>query len=183
MRLLRPPGRPAKKVEDLLAPFFGAGGALLAPPETAVPALARLLEAADRRVRQRVRLSAEIPARAEEQARRAARRTARERRPTGRGRREGLVSLARLAGIEGEEAPDLSPRLEARFGRLAVDAAGFLSLLRTTLEQGATAQADTEEWVGRGAALLRRIEETLDRAALGGAAAATGQGQRNRSVC
>ena len=79
VRLLRPPGRPSRKVEDLLAPFFDAGGALLAPPEAAVPALARLLEAADRRVRQRVRLSAELPPWAEEEARRAARRTARER--------------------------------------------------------------------------------------------------------
>ncbi len=79
VRLLRPPARPSRKVDDLLAPFFDAGGTLLAPPEAAVPALARLLEAAPRRVRERVRLSAELPPWAEEEARRADRRTARER--------------------------------------------------------------------------------------------------------
>jgi hypothetical protein len=78
-RILRPPGRPSKKVEELVAPFFGAGDTLLAPPEAAVPALVRRLEAAPRSVRQRVRLSAELPRWAEEETRRAERRTARER--------------------------------------------------------------------------------------------------------
>lgn len=83
----------------------------------------------------------------------------------------GLLSLARLAGIDdGEGALDLGPRLEARFGQLAVDGAGFAGFLRAMPAQVATAQADTREWVERGAAHLRRIEETLDRAALGGAA-------------
>ncbi len=79
VRVLRPPGRPVKRVEDLLDPFFGTDGTLLAPPESAIPALARRLEAAPRRVRERVRLSAELPAWAEEEARRAARQSARER--------------------------------------------------------------------------------------------------------
>jgi len=79
VRVLRPPGRPSKKVEELLGPFFGADGTLLAPPEAVVPALARRLEAAPRRVRERVRLSAELPPWAQEEARRAARRSARER--------------------------------------------------------------------------------------------------------
>jgi hypothetical protein len=78
-RILRPPGRPSKKVEELVAPFFGTGGTLLAPPEAAVPALARRLDAAPRSVRQGVRLSAELPRWAAEEARRAERRTARER--------------------------------------------------------------------------------------------------------
>ena len=89
---------------------------------------------------------------------------------------EGLVSLARLAGIEGTAALDLGPRLEARFGQPAVEGVGFLGFLRASQEQVATAQADTREWVERGAAVLRRMEETLDRAALGGAAGVEGQG-------
>ena len=49
VRMLRPAGRPSAKLEAILAPFFGADGTLLAPPEAAVPSLARLLAAAPRR--------------------------------------------------------------------------------------------------------------------------------------
>jgi hypothetical protein len=78
VRVLRPPGRPSRKLEELLAPFFGADSTLVSPPESAVPALARRLAAAPRRLQERARLSAELLPWAEEEARRAARWTARE---------------------------------------------------------------------------------------------------------
>ncbi len=78
VRVLRPPGRPSKAVEELLGPFFGADGTLLAPPGSAIPALSRRLEVVPGRVRARMRLSAELLPWAEEEARREARLSARE---------------------------------------------------------------------------------------------------------
>jgi hypothetical protein len=87
----------------------------------------------------------------------------------------GLLGLARLAGIDGESALDLGPQLEARFGSLAVDGVGFLGYLRAQRADGGAAtpsQTNADEWLARGEALFRRIEESLDRAALGGGPAA-----------
>lgn len=70
-------GRSRSKHRDLVEPFFGADGTLLAEPSAAVPALARRLEEASPGVRRRVRLSRHLLSWAEEEGRKQGRRRAR----------------------------------------------------------------------------------------------------------
>ena len=84
---------------------------------------------------------------------------------------EGLLGLARLAGIDGDSVLDLRERLEERFGPLAAEGIKLLGLLEAMRSEGledTTPDGALEDWVGRGETLLQNIEETLDRAALGG---------------
>jgi len=84
---------------------------------------------------------------------------------------EGLLGLARFAGIEGESALEVGERLEERFGPLAVEGVKLLGLLEAMRSEGLEDTAPDralEGWVEKGETLLRSIEGTFDRAALGG---------------
>ena len=84
---------------------------------------------------------------------------------------EGLLGLARFAGIDGDSALDLREPLEERFGPIAAEGIKLLGLLEAVRSESLEDTAPDgalEEWVGRGEALLQGVEETLDRAALGG---------------
>jgi hypothetical protein len=86
---------------------------------------------------------------------------------------EGLLGLARFAGLEGESALELGEGLEEQFGAVAAEGIQLLGLLETMRSEGvedAAPAGASEEWVEKGETLLRSIEETLDRAALGGRA-------------
>ncbi len=85
-------------------------------------------------------------------------------------REEVAAAVGRSFG-EGPGAPRLE-LLEARFGQLAVEGVGLLAFLHATRAEhpaATTLAQSVREWVERGEALLQRIEESLDRAALGGA--------------
>lgn len=84
---------------------------------------------------------------------------------------QGLLGLARLAGIEGDSAAELESQLSTHFGEPAIEGVGFLNALHRM--QSETVEATmptvgTRDAVERGEALFQRIEETLDRAALTG---------------
>jgi hypothetical protein len=82
---------------------------------------------------------------------------------------QGLLSLARLAGIEGEEVAVISARVQDRFGEPGREAVTlWAALAANRKEMGATVE---KTWFERGETLLRQVEEILERTALGGSPA------------
>ncbi|MFW6175294.1 MAG: DEAD/DEAH box helicase, partial [Acidobacteriota bacterium] len=101
----------------------------------------------------------------------------------------GLRAVARLAGIKAgsgagsgtgpetgartEEVPaaELGPRLEPQYGKPPAEAARLLALLQAVAADEAlqaASEEETPEWLERGTAHFRALEEILERAALQG---------------